>query len=752
MISLRSAHAALKGRDIGLLRTALSKKNTYPNWYVCRRFLGGFFVLQFGLMSCTTGGLKAFKQELYIPTCNDTEPRATTPKDLVSLRDIGGSFDVGISVSPDGNYVSFLLQQADIETNRYRSGWFVAPTKNDEQVVKAVGDGGAIILLFEESGIVSGGRPAIEARWSPDSNWIAYRLKHDGETQLWRSHRNGTVQEQLTNNAGNVLDLVWSPDGNHIFFKVGKSRESRRLALQEESERGYLFDERFMVMDSTEPVFLDANQADFTTQNHAERLWIYDIQAGEERPVNEAEKAVYAKLAAQESPLQALENRSIRARAQFGSQGPIAWLENENPEKYAGPNPPLNLYAMTQDSRQVRCNAPECSGLIRAPLWSPDGKEIYLIRQEGANQGERGFYGWRPDQDTFRTILRTNDWVDDCELGAGRLVCLHESPTTPRKIVSIDPVDGSMVTLVDPNPEFHELIFTKVEKLEWKESSGADAAGHLVFPQGYQAGQRYPLVIVQYRSRGFLRGGVGDEYPIHPLAANGFFVLSFDRPRKPNLAATIGDTYERERANWGDNLWERSSALSALEIVIEILDDRGLIDPERVGITGLSDGAETLWYALIHSDRFATAIASSGGWTPSWYYLVNATTRRKYFDQAAGLTPPGMGGLERWRRIAPELHAQDINVPILVQVADRELVVSAPTLGALMDAGKPVEAYVFPGEYHIKVQPRHKLAVYERSIDWLNFWLRDVENGDPMKADQYERWRRLRQIDDGRGT
>src|SRR3546814_5155407 len=40
----------------------------------------------------------------------------------------------------------------------------------------------------------------------------------------------------------------------------------------------------------------------------------------------------------------------------------------------------------------------------------------------------------------------------------------------------------------------------------------------------------YPLVVVQYDTRGFLRGGTGDEYPIQALAASGFAVLSVSRP------------------------------------------------------------------------------------------------------------------------------------------------------------------------------------------------------------------------------
>lgn len=35
----------------------------------------------------------------------------------------------------------------------------------------------------------------------------------------------------------------------------------------------------------------------------------------------------------------------------------------------------------------------------------------------------------------------------------GRAICLHETPTTPRKVVAISLRDGELQTVFDPNPE-----------------------------------------------------------------------------------------------------------------------------------------------------------------------------------------------------------------------------------------------------------------------------------------------------------
>jgi hypothetical protein len=53
---------------------------------------------------------------------------------------------------------------------------------------------------------------------------------------------------------------------------------------------------------------------------------------------------------------------------------------------------------------------------------------------------------------------------------------------------------------------------------------------------------------------------------------------------------------------------------------------------------------------------------------------------------------------------------------------------------------------VYPEEEHVKHQPKHRLRVYQRNIDWFRFWLQDHQDADPSKAEQYARWRELRKL------
>jgi acetyl esterase/lipase len=69
---------------------------------------------------------------------------------------------------------------------------------------------------------------------------------------------------------------------------------------------------------------------------------------------------------------------------------------------------------------------------------------------------------------------------------------------------------------------------------------------------------------------------------------------------------------------------------------------------------------------------------------------------------------------------------------------------------ALRRLGKPVEQVIYPGAPHVFDRPFHRRASLERNLDWFRFWLQGVEDSAPTKAEQYRRWRALRELEVGR--
>lgn len=670
----------------------------------------------------------------------DAERPALGVRDLLELRSIGGDSGT-LSVSPDHLSIAFQIQQADFVAHTYRLAWFVVPVSGGPAV--GVGEGGEPILIPSTQGRLLGERADIKPQWSPDGRWIAYLRKDGGEVQVWRSSADGTKQEQLTRNAADVISFSWSADGASIYFEVGRGRQAMRESDEREGETGYLLDDRFMPEISHAPVWYRCEENAWPPQPDSQKcvptLWVLEADTGAERLATDADRQVYAALAGPAVPAVAAAGRAIKSIARQPDGKRVAWFENEHPVERPGSGAPLTLFM--DDSR---CGAESCRGMLQRMWWHDD--RVVFLRLEGHALGFQALYSWDGrKQSRPRMIYRTDGKVSGCEAMSHFLICLAESAQQPRRIVALDLRNGTVRTIFDPNPQFTRFDTGVVERLEWSDAFGNATRGHLVLPPGYVAGRRYPLVIVQYRSRGFLNGGTGDEYPILPMAARGFAVLSFDCPTDWELVSSLDfkNQFGKSSARTLKDSYERKMDLSALQIIIDRLDRRGIIDRARVGITGLSHGADNVEYALFNSTSFRAA-AISGAWTPGFYFYISPSTWERNMLKDLFGASSGTEALENNKASSLVFNTGKVTTPLLIQVSDNELLPTLPAHLALLDAGKPVETYVFPGEYHIKWQPQHKLAAGERAIDWFDFWLNGQEDANPGKAAQYTRWRQLR--------
>jgi dipeptidyl aminopeptidase/acylaminoacyl peptidase len=374
--------------------------------------------------------------------------------------------------------------------------------------------------------------------------------------------------------------------------------------------------------------------------------------------------------------------------------------------------------------------------------WLPGDTLLFMRGGSPDNGGRLALYRWRVGVEAApKLMFETGDALLGCQLAGISLICARESAVQPREIVALDPATGHLATLFDPNPAFSGLRLGIVERLTWRGADGIPTYGDLVLPPDHKPGQRHPLIVVQYISRGFLRGGTGDEYPIHLLAAHGYAVLSFQRPGLLAGTARARDLNALQRvniANWA----ERRMIVGALEAGVDTVIARGLADPARVGLTGMSDGATTTQFALNHSARFSVAAISSCCDEPSGLYVVgpaygNATL-------AWGYPPPGGDREAFWTPMSLAAHATTWRVPLLIQVPDMEYRLGLETVSALQLAGAPVDMYVFPDEHHLKWHPAHRLAIYERDLAWFDFWLRGKRASDTGRQVEMARWEAMR--------
>ncbi|WP_194917769.1 Atxe2 family lasso peptide isopeptidase [Novosphingobium sp. NBM11] len=652
--------------------------------------------------------------------------------DLIRLRDIGYTYlspgQKLFALSPDRQQLTFSMYRADPSSNAYCEAVYIFDRARGR--LRQVDSGIELILeAYPIRGVrVDYGYPSvIVPAWSPDGKWLAYLKRAGGRTQIWRVNVDGEPAQRVSDAPIDVDRFTWTPDGNALVYQTRPGIADIERSIDQEGLRGFLFDERIVPYSSSRPA---------VTLPALPRYWRLDLRTGRSSVASEGDAALLAPLPAMD-PAQNM--RSI-----LSASGRRTWTERRDPQAYLST---VDLWAEDRAGVKRRCPDSVCSGTrsfgIQQLWWAFGQLEVLFLRREGWGGSQTALFRWFPGERKARRLLLTDDLLLGCELIEPELICAREGSTDPRRLVSINVTTGREQLLVDPNPEFRAVKLGSVERLHWRSTAGVETFGDLVLPPNYAGQGRLPLVIVQYISTGFLRGGVGDEYPVQLFARQGYAVLSFHAP--PAFATWDGSKkdFEQAVAQTSRDWSTRRMIFTSLESGIKLLIDRGIADPSRIGISGPSDGSTTVQFALINRPGlFAAASVSSCCTDPSFFMLYGgiglAEERTKW-----GFPPARGPGSEAWQPLSLALNANSIKTPLLMQLADHEYLGGLDSFMSLRAARRPVELVVYPDEYHLMWQPAHRLAAYRRNLEWFDFWLRARADANPVDTGQYERWRTL---------
>lgn len=684
--------------------------------------------------------------ELIIPGVEPSPvKRAVTVDDVMALRKVAA-----LKVSPDGRRYAVFVRQADVANNTYRSAWFVGDLRGGP--LTHVADGGELRFLILPNGGASGDLDRPEVQWSPDGEWIAYTIKRADEVQLWRGKADGSVAEQLSHNASDVMSLAWSDDGRRLFFTAGVTRAELQAQGELRSRSGYRYNEDlYSIFDLMTPrlrTAVDTNP----------RVWVFDLQSREERPAAEPERAQFKQA----------RNRDSAGRegiANYWLNTAIAPVANARGDllglKRSAPNSlDLQLVMTTGAASESgrACTDERCRGFIQKVWWSEDGKQAVFLRHEGGGRlPGYGLHAWNPGSGRVRTIATYLDdsfWQFD-RGNAGRLIVARQSHTVPPQIAAIDERTGKLVTLADLNPELRNVRVGRAERIEWDlpELSGEmagifpkRAGGYILYPPDFDPAQRYPVFIEPYAYQGF-SGSVGQENPLQVYAAAGMVVLSFGYPEAAKAAERFGRDSSRKLYSKELGFPYMTQLMESTTRGLDTAAQRGFIDLTRVGIGSISMGTLVPLYLVQNKDRITAMTIAAGSWSPQEYYWPTRKGR-----QAATMVqsewrpkPVGEGG-EYWRSLDIAEHIDQVEAPILMHHSLSEAHMALRFMRHLDDEGKPYDAYVFSNELHSKWQPAHLHAIQQRNLDWFRFWLQDYEDPALEKQEQYERWRVLREM------
>ncbi len=222
--------------------------------------------------------------------------------------------------------------------------------------------------------------------------------------------------------------------------------------------------------------------------------------------------------------------------------------------------------------------------------WSPDGRSLYATTAE-RNRWERGLLRLAIETGQIDTLVLDSGLYSGWRLlgdSGDRFLYQHSDGDLPNEWYIAD--SGFMETrqLTEMNPWIHERTLTRSELVTYRDVDGKEQHGILYYPVNYEEGQRYPLVAEVYET--FFNNGFNAN--MNMFANAGWFGF---RP-----SVTLEEGFPGE--GW----------LKGVTSGINALIDRGLVDPDRLGVQGGSYGGYATALLVTQTSRFASAINISG--------------------------------------------------------------------------------------------------------------------------------------------
>jgi dipeptidyl aminopeptidase/acylaminoacyl peptidase len=286
--------------------------------------------------------------------------------------------------------------------------------------------------------------------------------------------------------------------------------------------------------------------------------------------------------------------------------------------------------------------------------WAPDGNMIYTAVTE---RGTCAVYQWPVVGGKPQQLLGGNREIAwgtfdrNCEL----LAFVAGDMRNVADLYVMDCREFEEKRLTNVNGElFDQLEWPKVEELTFKAPDGWDLHGWVMKPVGFEAGQKYPLVLEVHGGPATAWGhAFSQEFNL--LAANGYGVLFIN----PRGSTSYGQKFvDAVRGDYGNK--DFKDLMTAVDHVLA----QGWVDEKRLAVTGGSYGGFMTNWTVTQTDRFAAAISHRS--ISNWVSFSGTPDFGPTFNKGSHKVedPWSAEGIEALWSISPLKYVKNVKTPI----------------------------------------------------------------------------------------
>jgi dipeptidyl aminopeptidase/acylaminoacyl peptidase len=659
------------------------------------------------------------------------QKRPITFEDLISMHRLSA-----LQVSPDGKWVAYTVVTPNLAANRMERNIWLEPVAGGEA------------RQLTRSG--SDTRP----RWSPDSKSIAFLSSRDGTAAVYVLSLEGGEATRAAGLAGGADNLLWSPDGRTLAFTSGVFPDcrddactARRLEEREKSKvKARIYDHLLY--------------RHWTEWSDGTRSHLFVVSANGGAPRDLTPGADY------DVPPFSLGGPDEVAFSPDGKE--LCFAANTDPHPEVSTNGDLFLVPVEGSAppRRITTNP----GFDGGPVYSPDGRSIayhsQLIAGYEADRWRLMLYdrakgthtnlsenfdrnvdtiAWSPDskqlyfdaEDRQDVGLFRMDAVAGAETRAvlrvaaigefgltpdGRtLVFTQSSLQSPAEIFAAT-ADGRDVRQVTHHNAaiLTQLDLPAAEHFTFKASDGREIYGMLVRPPAFDAGKKYPMVLVAHGGPQTMWEDVwGYRWNAQMFASPGYVVVMINRRGSTGFGQRFVDEINDD---WGGKAYT-----DLMEGTDYVLGKYAFIDGSRMAAAGGSYGGFMMdWFATHAKGRFRALVSHAGVYDQTSMYATEELWFPDHEFRGTPWTNP-----ESYAKWSPSTYAAELGkykTPTLVVAGELDFRVpytqSLEFFSALQRQGVPSKLLLFPNEGHWILKPQDSELWYKTFLDWMATYLK----------------------------